>query len=224
MKTMFSETQAQIFLSDQRLALQNPFALNFHTFLPSRESQGVGALHGLSDDRLKPGISLLMEAEEDGVVVLIPWIGDVVVSDPSGKPILLEEGQVHLMPYSRGDYYELRNPYEGDSINFFQLRFAGDFLQQAEIFQVALENHPNRLKPIYKGTHQILIGEFDGRAEGIYRPKNTGNKLFFFAIEGAFEIQNRLIQPRDGLALWQVEQVEFEALSEGAVLLVVEIF
>ena len=184
--------------------------------------QSVGTLHGLSDDRLKPGISLLVEAEADGAVIIIPWIGDVVLSSPSGKQPLLAEGQVHVMPVSKGDFYELRNPYSEEAINFFQLRFAGNFSEAGEVFPIALENHPNRLRPIYKNSHSLMIGSFDRRTEGIYIPDSPTHKLFIFAIEGAFEIQNRLIQPRDGLALWQVEEVEFEALSEGAVLMVVE--
>jgi quercetin 2,3-dioxygenase len=220
---MLPETRAQIFLSDQRLALQNPFALNFHTLPPGVARGETGALHGLSDDRLKPGISLLVEAEKEGAVVLIPWIGDVLLSDPLGKQILLEEGQVYVMPLNQGDFYELRNPYIEEAINFFQLRFAGKYLELGKTFSIALENHPNRLKPICQGTHSLLIGAFDGRAEGVFLPQQTNQGVFFYAIEGAFEVQSRLIEPRDGLALWSVEKVEFEALSEGAVLLVVEI-
>lgn len=36
-------------------------------------------------------------------------------------------------------------------------------------------------------------------------------------------MQNRLLEARDGLGLWNVDEIEFEALSNEAVLLILEI-
>jgi redox-sensitive bicupin YhaK (pirin superfamily) len=44
-----------------------------------------------------------------------------------------------------------------------------------------------------------------------------------YVIEGAFEVQYRLLHARDGLALWEAERVEWEALSNDAILLVLEV-
>lgn len=46
-------------------------------------------------------------------------------------------------------------------------------------------------------------------------------------IEGAFEFQNRLLETRDSVALWNEDnealQIEFEALSNDAINLIVEV-
>jgi len=42
-------------------------------------------------------------------------------------------------------------------------------------------------------------------------------------LEGAFEVEGRLLHARDGLALWETEKVELEALSNDAIILVMEI-
>ena len=46
--------------------------------------------------------------------------------------------------------------------------------------------------------------------------------LFVFVIEGAFEVQYRLLHPRDRLVLWEADTIEWEALSNDAVILVIE--
>ena len=49
------------------------------------------------------------------------------------------------------------------------------------------------------------------------------NGFFAFVIEGAFELEGRLLHARDGLALWNLEKIEWEALSGGAILLVLQV-
>lgn len=68
-----------------------------------------------------------------------------------------------------------------------------------------------------------FIGLYDGRAEGFYTLKNSEKSIFGFVINGAFEFQNRLLETRDGLLLWEIKELEFEALSENALILFMEI-
>ena len=42
-------------------------------------------------------------------------------------------------------------------------------------------------------------------------------------IEGAFEVHGRLLHARDGLALWDTSIAEIEALSNDAIILLVEL-
>jgi hypothetical protein len=74
----------------------------------------------------------------------------------------------------------------------------------------------------------ISIGKFSGRAETDYRPKNKEAGLFVFVIEGAFEVEGRLLHARDGLAIEQADEsdsyrIEMEALSNDAVILTIEL-
>jgi len=75
-----------------------------------------------------------------------------------------------------------------------------------------------------------FIGKYDGRNDGIYQLKAVENKqlangIFVFILSGAFDVQNRFLHARDGLALsdLQDELIEFEALSNDAILLLMEI-
>ena len=68
-----------------------------------------------------------------------------------------------------------------------------------------------------------FIGIFDGREVGRYILKERNNGIFGMVINGAFEFQNRLLENRDAVLIWDIEELEFEALSENAIILFFEI-
>lgn len=68
-----------------------------------------------------------------------------------------------------------------------------------------------------------FIGLYDGRAEGFYTLHIPEKSIFGMVINGAFEFQNRLLETRDAILLWKIKELEFEALSENALILFMEI-
>ncbi|HLO38529.1 MAG TPA: hypothetical protein VK173_08565, partial [Lacibacter sp.] len=68
----------------------------------------------------------------------------------------------------------------------------------------------------------LSVGKFSGRAETVYYTERSSANVFVFVLEGAFEVEGRLLHARDGLALWQATSVEMEALSNDALVMVVE--
>ena len=67
----------------------------------------------------------------------------------------------------------------------------------------------------------ISIGKFSGRGETIYK-SSSGKCCFLFVIAGAFEAEGRLLHERDGLALFDTNEIEMEALSNDAMMLLIE--
>ncbi len=215
-----ADAEAHIFLASRRQGVQSVYARHFQTL--SAGTQCIGTLQKLSDDTLRAGISLLVEAEADSTIVLIPYSGDLHWVNACGETRVREEGQVCAWSVQQGETYEIRNPYPDEAINFFQLVFAGHPTPRVQTRPMSMDERPNELRPICQGENTLLIGKYDGRAEGTYLVQKDSRCVFVFVIEGAFEVQNRLLQPRDGLALWNIDEVTFEALSQNAVLLVVE--
>jgi quercetin 2,3-dioxygenase len=41
-------------------------------------------------------------------------------------------------------------------------------------------------------------------------------------LQGAFEVQYKLMETRDGLALWNAKEIEIEALSNEAIIMLIE--
>lgn len=55
-----------------------------------------------------------------------------------------------------------------------------------------------------------------------YSRKGVDTGIFVFVLQGAFETEGRLLHERDGLALWDVDKIEMEALSNDALVCLVE--
>ena len=56
-----------------------------------------------------------------------------------------------------------------------------------------------------------------------YHVKDKRSRLFVFMIEGAFEVEGRLLHAWDSLDLWDATTTEMEALSNEAMILVIEL-
>ncbi len=94
------------------------------------------------------------------------------------------------------------------------------------LFGFDFEKNQNQLIEIISSSKlpfKLSAGIFTGREEAVYELKHLHSKFYCFVIDGAFEIEGRLLHARDGLALWNTKTVELEALSNNAIVLVIEI-
>lgn len=102
------------------------------------------------------------------------------------------------------------------------------------LFSFDLNQNPNQLLELFAPQQKNstiktvsqprgMIGKFCGRSEAIYKTVQPGNALFVYMIKGVAEVQYRLLNPRDGLGLWDLEQLELEALSGEAIVLILKI-
>lgn len=82
----------------------------------------------------------------------------------------------------------------------------------------------NTLIPISKKLETPnFIGLYEGRKEETYSIYNPDKTIFGMVINGAFEFQNRLLETRDSILLREIDVLEFEALSENALIIFFEI-
>ena len=58
---------------------------------------------------------------------------------------------------------------------------------------------------------KIYLAKVGRREELTYHVRNDSTGLFLFVVEGAFEVQNVLLEGRDGLALEDTKELELEA-------------
>jgi redox-sensitive bicupin YhaK (pirin superfamily) len=233
---MSSHSKAKIYLADHRGCSQINFFRSYHTFnfdtFFNENKKPFGNLQVLNDDTLKGGSTLTFQTEKSSTILLLPIVGTLKYKTSAGEEGRVDAGQLHLFTVQENAAYELSNPYKDELINFLHCRIVVDASDHAHAltkFEFDLEENKNQLMSFYSDTKDLHqtdmachIGRFDGRKEGVYRLTHPGEGIFIFVIEGAFEVQNRLLQARDGLALWDTEELEFEALSNDAILLLLE--
>jgi redox-sensitive bicupin YhaK (pirin superfamily) len=234
---MDTQIDAQIYLADQRGCSQTNLFRSYHTFnfgsYVAEGRQPFGPLLLLNEDAMRAGAALNLRVDEATDVILLPLEGGLEYQIGDAVPDFLEPGQVGVLSLPAGGTYTVTNPYETESIGFLQLwlRSTAERSEPTVTQNRFLLITKNTLLPLFESagadtslTSRGFIGQYDGRDEGTYSMPAAGRNVFIFVLRGAFEVANRLLHEKDGLAVrYEQEAVlDFEALSNGAVLLIID--
>lgn len=227
---MLTQTEGQIYLSNLRGITNRKTFRSFHTFNHSsyfdETRKAFGNLRACNDDTLAAGNAIITNVDSDLEILIIPIVGCIEVKDNYDEKSFLEPGQAHILRLNKGEYYQIANPFKDELVNFLQIWFERDAekesLTQTQV-TFDLDTHKNQLQTI---DENYYLGKFSGREEGVLAV-SSNKGVFAFVIEGAFEFQNRLLETRDSIALWNEDnealQIEFEALSNDAIILIAEV-
>lgn len=185
----------------------------------------------LTDHVLPVDGRMELQLIEAGHVIILPVTGDLYYEDQQGEAVEINVGELKVSSTPVPATLVLTNPYLSEAVNFLEIRIQDATISQALSFDPLIfdfDAHRNLLMEIISPSafndlpFHFSIGRFAGRAETIYEMKNEQTLFFAFVIAGAFEIEGRLLHPRDGLTLSNAKHVEIEALSNHAILLVIE--
>ncbi len=222
-----SDKNARIYLSAMRGCTTSRERTSFHTFnfgdYASPDREPFASLLTVNDDTLRPGQSTRYCSSKRVDCLVIPLVGSCLCKQ-NDRILETEVGQVFHTSTEGEPVLEIANPYEHEAINFLYIELIPQSQSSSGLYPFSLEERPNLLNRIDVPTaQQFLIGIFDGRTDGGLILPDTHEPLFVFVIEGAFEVNNRLLHRRDGLALWNTDELEFEALSNKAMLLAMKL-
>lgn len=186
----------------------------------------------MKEEYLRGGGTVYLSPDQSVYEVLIPVTGDLVYHDIHSGKHEVEVGQVMMSQISAGGSFSINNPYAEEEICFIHLRIiCGEPVLpgNAQVTGFDLGGNGDRLTYVAGSSagslrpFRLSMGQFAGRQETIYKISKMSEGLFCFAVAGAFEIEGRLLHPKDGLALWDIEYAEIEALSNHALLLIAEV-
>ncbi|GAB3873264.1 hypothetical protein GCM10028824_24680 [Hymenobacter segetis] len=231
---MIAQTPGKIFLADERGLAESDRFRRYSTFSfgpwAHPHKGPFGRLYGLNEETLAGGHALDFTVVEASHVVVIPITGAVALGSfgQSETTVSVEETTVLTLP--AGSTLRVRNPYNTELVSLLYLWLLADAPvansseQRGSFNSEAIHNQLTRLLPATANPlpFTVSLGRFAGRQEAIYQLENPANTVFVFALAGAFEVESRLMHEKDGLALWNVAEIELEALSNDALILVLE--
>jgi myo-inositol-hexaphosphate 3-phosphohydrolase len=174
----------------------------------------------LNDETLASGKANQYLVEEDSLIVLLPLVG-TVECDVANK-VMVQAGEMLASFAHKGTTITINNPYENQLVNCLQLWFRQDITARKGVVYFDIDSNKNQLVNILQSEIKLSIGKFDGRSEAIYK-LSQDKSVFVFVIQGAFEVQHRLLESRDGLWLQNVQEIEMEALSNDAIVFLIEV-
>jgi hypothetical protein len=230
MIALHSDTKAKIYLSGKRGSEQADGYQGFYTFnhgsysAPDREP--FFGIKALNDEVLKGQTVKHHIAREDSLVLLLPVVGGVKFRIADRESRFVEVDSCQLLYIPKNSVLEISNPYQHELINcitaWFSVETRHDYFEQFSLFN--LQSRKNTLTEIFTtSTVKGYLGKFSGRTDHTFTLQSSSRGAFVFVVEGAFEVEKRLIEHRDGLALWNTNAIEFEALSNDAIILIVEL-
>jgi redox-sensitive bicupin YhaK (pirin superfamily) len=227
---MIKQTPAQIFKSDLRAvsesnAVQISSTFNFGTY-QDWSRKPFGTLHVLNEVTLAPLQKTFTFLDANTELVLLPLFGGMDYKDSLGDTDFIRIEQIKHISAQKGMSFELSNPYDSENVSYLEIWFSAktnNFKTPSHRFAFGFSER-NKMNPLFEFSNTLgFIGIYDGRKEGFYALKNHLSGVFVFVINGAFEVENRLLQEKDGLSLKKIATIEWEALSENAILLLFEV-
>ncbi|MBC6612192.1 hypothetical protein H8B15_14785 [Hymenobacter sp. BT507] len=231
-----TQASGKIFLADQRgveetAQFRRYSTLQFGAYCHEHK-QALGRLLAVNEELVVGGARVTVAAAQAVHVLIIPITGAVQIGVEAEGPVQIDVEEMYALTVPAGSTLHFTNPYDNALIDFLHLWIAADPAQSAAagyVSQFSFAAIAGRLLPLLPpiGAPNALpctvsLGRFDGRQEVVY-PLAGKAQFFAFVLAGAFEAEGRLLHEKDGLALWDTKEVELEALSNGALLVVVEL-
>lgn len=216
-----TQTEGIIFLSVKRPVFQTVDFRSYQTtpFFEDESAgkQGIEGLLKVCDNTLVAGKKQTIQTDIPCAVLLLPLVGGVELTTTEGTRFV-EAGEFGCILVSPGEQISVENPYETELVNYLELWFSSPGSStQNHLGKFDLESPKNTLTPLLTTG---WIGKYDGRQDDTLTLTKPSN-CFIFVINGVFEVQNRLLEPRDSLLLLETHEVEFEALAGDSILLII---
>ena len=219
---MLVQSPSKILKSDYRFWDLSPSAAIADVHKDDRTvSSTDNTLSGVLEFVIYKDAQNLVTLKADQKVIFLPLYGKVRIN---GFGKVIEAGDVVVFESAEDQEVTVRNVLDDTDADILVITFNKKISENSyRINQLNLEIR-NKLNFVDAGFNfPGFIGVFDGREEGRYILKEKNSGIFGMVINGAFEFQNRLIENRDAMVLWDIEELEFEALGENAIILFFEI-
>ncbi len=224
---MIAQSQAHIYLADTRKHRQTKgfhcwATLNMDNYQEISRKE-LGSFFLFNYQILAANHQTTMLTQADCLYYILPLYGGVYLKDELEDNKLILSQKIEQIVCKKESKFEISNPFE-ENISYLTI---GLKLRTNKLKRQLLSfdfQKKNKLISIFENEiANAFIGHFDGRKDDAYQLKNEENVIFVYIIQGAFEFENRLLETGDSLSMKNIDTVEWEALSENAMLLLIEI-
>lgn len=197
------------------------------------ERMHFGVLRVLNDDIVASGMGFGSHPHNNMEIISIPLEGELEHKDSMGNVTVIKEGEIQVMSAGTGIYHSEYNKNKDKEVKFLQIwvfpnrqnvepRYdqisIKDVEKKNEFYQVLSPNANDQGVWIHQDAW-FHIGNFDKDATTSYNLKRKGNGIYFFILDGEIEIAGQRLSKRDGLGIWDTQEVDVKSITKSRVLL-----
>ena len=192
-----------------------------------------GLLRVLNDDTVAPGMGFGTHPHDNMEIISIPLEGDLEHRDSMGNVSVIRHGDVQVMSAGTGITHSEYNRNKDRPVKFLQIWVFPDKKNVKPRYdQVTLDlaDRHNKIQQILSPRsddpgvwiHQnawFHLGKFDEGVSAGYTMKGHGNGVYAFILEGDVTISGQPLNSRDGLGIWNTDEISIRADSAAEFLL-----
>ncbi|MFV0397594.1 MAG: pirin family protein [Bacteroidales bacterium] len=197
------------------------------------ERMHFGRLRVLNDDEVAGGKGFGTHPHDNMEIITIPLEGDLEHRDSMGNGGIIKYGDVQVMSAGTGITHSEFNANKDRSVRLLQIWVFPNKKQvtprydQLHIANYAVKNQFQQIvspNPDDDGVwiHQdawFSLADLDKGVSKIYDLKKEGNGVYLFLIKGKIKVGDQLLESRDGLGIWETNQLTIETHEDSTVLL-----
>ncbi|MFY1045032.1 hypothetical protein [Chryseobacterium sp. GP-SGM7] len=181
----------------------------------------TGNLQSVTEIVLDENGSFEFQSKENSTVIILTLYGEIQLNR-FRKVISSEE--VFTLKSKESSTVKIKNYLNDEKTDILIIEMKSSQPENAFFIEELTIEKQNTLFPISKKLElPNFIGLYEGRKEEIHPIYHPEKAIFGMVINGAFEFQNRLLETRDSIVLKDIQTLEFEALSENALIIFFEI-
>ena len=192
-----------------------------------------GMLRVLNDDTVAAGMGFGTHPHDNMEIITIPLEGDLAHKDSMGNTEVIKTGDVQVMSAGTGIQHSEFNPNADQHTKLFQIWVFPKYRNVTPRYQqITLDvseqknNFAQILSPkaddagvwIYQDAW-FYLADFDKGFSKTYSINKEGNGIYVFVISGTITVDGQELETRDGLGIWEFNELEFVATSEAKFLL-----
>ncbi|WP_343297605.1 pirin family protein [Pasteurella multocida] len=230
MKTIYHSANSRGNADHGWLKSKHTFSFG-HYYDPSRVNFGV--LRVINDDFVEGGMGFGTHPHNNMEIISIPLSGDLVHKDSMGNGSIIRNGDIQVMSAGTGVTHSEMNPNADIPVKFLQIwvipnkRNVEPRYQQITIADNAKPNDFQQIlspNPDDEGVwiHQdawFSLAKFDKGIAKNYSLNKAGNGVYAFVIKGQANVAGIDLNERDGLGVWDTNNLDIVASSDAEILL-----
>ena len=196
-----------------------------------------GVLRVLNDDWVAPGMGFGRHPHDNMEIISIPLEGSLEHTDSMGNTAVIEKGDIQVMSAGTGIFHTEYNKHKDQSASFLQIWLFPRKKNVAPRYdQLTLNSHDRQntfqqiLSPNKEDAgvwiHQdawFHLGLFDKAISTGYQVKKPGNGVYVFVIKGTASIEGIQLNERDGLGVWNTNNIAITTGSTDTEILLMEV-
>lgn len=197
------------------------------------ERMNFGVLRVLNDDTVAAGMGFGKHPHDNMEIISIPLSGDLEHKDSMNNVTVIKSGDIQVMSAGTGIQHSEYNKNKDAEVKFLQIwvfpnknnvtprydQITLNMVDRKNKLQQILSPNPNDAGVWIHQNAWFHLADFDKGISTKYEFKSQDNGLYLFNLKGNLKVNNQSISTRDGIGIWDTNNVEITAESDAEFLL-----